>query len=181
MNYLDQVRQFFQDGIESVEPFDTILQVFVENEGKRLDVRLIKKIAERIDVNVRLVKEYGMTQIYIGNYGNSRGQEGASLLLSGQATTHLTVSSEELLRLNPAYYSARDARNLEREQILGNEKVLYEFAKRQFVLHETRQTLANAESAAKLLADEHFHHSLSTNRELTDFMASSLQGSLNKV
>jgi hypothetical protein len=123
----EQIRKIIQNNIESNEPADTILRILKENEGKRLDKRVIDKMQAAIpNWWIRDCREYGMTQIKWAvrwdsekhqNIPTPEGQTEGSLLVAHEVK-YIYINSEEIKGKNPAYFSARDERNSQRREIL---------------------------------------------------------------
>jgi len=107
--------------IEPLEPQDTILSVLKENDGKRLDKRLIEKLkAATKDDTINLDLRAGMAHIQWGGYGNNcKGS-----LLAQYAVKNLRVDAAWIEENNAAYYRAARERNARRAETLKNEDLL---------------------------------------------------------
>jgi hypothetical protein len=112
-----QLKQLIHDKLEPIEPADTILRILQENDGKRLDKRIIDKIqAACPDWQIRDQRRFGMTQIAWGK-SHYPHEEYGSLLIDHHIKC-VSVDAAAVYYNNPAYFSARDKRNRQRQEIL---------------------------------------------------------------
>ncbi len=115
------VREIINQAIEPNEPADSILAFLKANDGKRVDKRLIDKIAaETGDETIRLDKAHGMTRIEWGGWRRYGGKEGGQLLLS-HSDKNVVVDAAWVEEKNPAEFRARDERNAKRQQVTDEE------------------------------------------------------------
>ena len=109
------VKEIVESRIEPAEPQTTILRILKENEDKRLDQRIAKKLVEATgDSSIRLRKEAGMTSIEWGGYSISGGRKGGNLFVSYKVVDVL-IDTSFIENNNAAYFSAREQRNQERQ------------------------------------------------------------------
>lgn len=112
------IRQKLMAEMEPAEPAETLMRVLVENEGKRLDKRIEKKLQDAIgDPYLRISKECGMTSILTTEYRNTHGNKGVRLYVSHSLSCD-PIDSADIRKRNTCYFSAREERNKAREELL---------------------------------------------------------------
>jgi hypothetical protein len=117
------IRETIKAGIESPEPAETILHVLRENDNKKVDKNLLKKIHSATkDDSLILEKDHGMTHLRWNERRN------VHLLLLGYKETNLSVDPNWVYDQNPAYFSARIKRNQMREAVLHRTALIGELS-----------------------------------------------------
>ena len=107
--------------IEPTEPVDTIFRVLQENEGKRLDERLINKIRQATgDDSVRKSSDFGMARII--------WKSSPSGFLCAYAEKNVYIDSSWIKEHNTWAFEARDKRNINRKKDLENLEAIKELA-----------------------------------------------------
>lgn len=116
-----QITDLIKSRIEPTEYLDKMLQLLQENEGKRIDLRLIKKLQAAMgDDSIRNVANFGMTQIV--------WQKAPTGLLCAYAEKNVHVDSAWIKEKNTWAYEARDERNRKRHNDLGRVEAIQELA-----------------------------------------------------
>lgn len=109
------LRDLLRAGMESPEPAATIARMIGERAGKPLTERDAQRLREATgDDRLRLSKQYGMTQIHWGGYGQSGGDSGGCIVLSHATVSVLCPTEAEIIDRNPAYFGAAVERNAQR-------------------------------------------------------------------
>lgn len=98
---------------ESTEPQNKIIKCLERHNGKPLTKRHIDQLKVEVDPTIRLSKQYDMSHIEWGPFGNV----GKSLLIDN-AIKHVKVDTADIVKRNPAYFDALIARNKQRLSIL---------------------------------------------------------------
>lgn len=125
---LETIRSLLS-AMEPAEPQTAIVAYLAAHEGKKLTERDAKKMRETIDPSIRFtstgVKMLSMPKIEWGNYGRreSADTKGGCLYLHGTdgntETGMAYACASETVKGNPAYFSAREERNAQREKALA--------------------------------------------------------------
>jgi len=116
------LQEFIASRMEPSEPQETILKVLAEHDGKRLTKKHIEAVAKAInDPSIRIIKQYGMTQIEWGCWTQTDGKEGGRLLVA-YSVTNVVIDVEDIKDKNPAYFVAREARNAKRQAAIESPK-----------------------------------------------------------
>jgi len=121
----------------AVEPIDTIFKVLQENNGKRIDKRLIEKLrAATGDNSIRRRSEYGMTSICWNTISNG--------LICAYDVKNVYVDSAWIKEQNTWAFSARDERNRRRHNNLGNIEAIDNLVKATNALKEAKKAYRTA-------------------------------------
>jgi hypothetical protein len=113
--------------MEPTEPADTILKILTENNGKRLDKRIVDKLQLATGQKIRDRRQYGMTSLTYGGYDETGGRQGGCLYLAHQEK-NVVIDVEYVKEHNPAYFKARDERNADRIALLTQPEEFKELA-----------------------------------------------------
>lgn len=108
-------RQIIKDSMEPLEPARTILRLFQENEGKRYDIRFIKKVEEAIGMDCRIERIAGKTKLAI------RSEPYLDFVVAYQ-TTNVRISTETFKKINIWYLQAAEERNARRQSVLDTDQ-----------------------------------------------------------
>ena len=118
-----QLMQVVASKMEKTEPWDTVLETLRQNEGKRVDDRLISKIRAACGTDdIRKICRYGKMYIQVGPW--SAHEE----LTVGHSEANVFVNVNYILENNARYYSARDERNAKRRIALQHPEIFEQLA-----------------------------------------------------
>jgi hypothetical protein len=126
------VAEIISANMEPLEPQTAIVAFLLDNNGKRIDKRLITRLNEAVPGwHIRMHQIAGMTNLEWAGYGN-RGsyrdkdnnirtdeRDGGSMLVA-YALKNLTVDLHFIQRHNVAYFGAAMERNKKREAALAD-------------------------------------------------------------
>lgn len=121
------VKEIITENIEQVEnQYKVLAWVEAYGNGKLLGEPVLKKMKAATGIeSLRIVRNYGMTNLEWGDYGYTKntGVPGVSLLLAHQ-TTNVYLDAVAMREKNPAYFDAALKRNEVRKVALADEKVM---------------------------------------------------------
>ena len=110
------IAQLLTEEMETNEPQDTILKTLKENEGKRIDKRLLDKLKTAT----------GLTDLHYSSIAsmthlerNTNNKERFSMLLYYHSQGNM-VDSQAIEKQNVCMFSAKDERNKERCKLLND-------------------------------------------------------------
>jgi hypothetical protein len=125
----NDIAKLIEDRMESVTVPNIIAEYLGTKAGKMLTVRHEKELKDITgDSELRIRKQYGMTNIVWGGYDRTGGNGGGSLLLAHTETSVIIPTAEVVREKNPAYFSAALARNEKRVKALADRATLDEVA-----------------------------------------------------
>lgn len=124
---MNKIKTIIESRIEKTEPqFKLLAWLKANAEGKLLTEPLLKKMQEATgDPTLRIRRQYGMTHIEWGGYGESRGERGGSIILAW-SEKNVRIDTKLIEEKNAAYFSALLERNETRRKALTNESAMKE-------------------------------------------------------
>jgi hypothetical protein len=139
-----QIRDIVAGEWESSTP-DEVLEVFRQNEGKPFSKRILAKLPGGEE---RWIIRHiaSMTNLEEKSYSRTGGNSGISLLVSYDAGRNM-IDAADLEKRNPAYFSARKARNAKRLEASNDATLCQAMADAVNAVRAAREALAKAEEA----------------------------------
>lgn len=135
------IRDYLIAQMEPAEPVTSIRAYLATREGKRLTKRDLPKLRE-IDPTIRFHQIADMFLIVWGEYENSGGREGGSVLIAyTRAPCPVVKMAEFDHRCNVAYFGARESRNASRTAALANPEALATLAHAINRINEAREEI----------------------------------------
>jgi len=119
------IHDVLQSNLEDLSTPMTIIDVLRPHNGKRLTKRHAEAISATLGGRrVYIRKQYGMTSIEFGGYGIQADPDNGGSLLLTHTETNVVIDCDDIIKRNPAYFSAAQERNEQRWALMEDEQRL---------------------------------------------------------